>query len=48
MLGKVNDDITTSDKVDIREGGSVHDDVVSPRVAIADGAHFRGSVDVQK
>jgi len=34
--------------VDIRDGGSVDGDIVSPRVAIAEGAHFRGSVDMQR
>ena len=47
VLGKVNGNITASEKVEIREGGSVHGDVVSPRVAIADGADFRGSIDMQ-
>ena len=47
VLGKVTGDITASEKVDIRDGGSVEGDVVSPRVAIAEGAHFRGSVDMQ-
>jgi hypothetical protein len=26
----------------------VDGDIVSPRVAIADGAHFRGSIDMQR
>jgi len=47
VLGKVNGNITASEKVEIREGGSVEGDVVAPRVAIADGGHFRGSVDMQ-
>jgi cytoskeletal protein CcmA (bactofilin family) len=34
--------------VDIRDNGSVDGDIVSPRVAIAEGAHFRGSVDMQR
>ena len=29
-------------------GGSVDGDIISPRVAIAEGAHFRGSVDMQR
>ena len=33
--------------VDIRENGSVEGDITAPRVAIAEGAHFRGSVDMQ-
>jgi cytoskeletal protein CcmA (bactofilin family) len=48
VLGEVTGNITTSDKVDIRENGSVDGDIVSPRVAIAEGAHFRGSVDMQR
>ena len=34
--------------MDIRESGSVEGDVSAPRVAIADGAHFRGSIDMQR
>jgi cytoskeletal protein CcmA (bactofilin family) len=48
VLGEVTGNITASDKVDIRENGSVDGDVVAPRVAIAEGAHFRGSVDMQR
>jgi cytoskeletal protein CcmA (bactofilin family) len=48
VQGKVNGNVTASERVDIRGGGWVEGDVVSPRVAIADGAHFRGSVDMQK
>ena len=48
VLGEVNGNITASEKVDIRDGGSVDGDMISPRVAIAEGAHFRGSVDMQR
>jgi cytoskeletal protein CcmA (bactofilin family) len=48
VLGTVNGNITASDRVDIRDAGSVDGNIVSARVAIADGAHFRGSVDMQK
>jgi cytoskeletal protein CcmA (bactofilin family) len=34
--------------VDIRDNGSVDGDIAAPRVAIAEGAHFRGSIDMQK
>lgn len=46
--GDVHGDITATEKVDLRESGSVEGDVVAPRVAISDGAHFRGSIDMQK
>jgi cytoskeletal protein CcmA (bactofilin family) len=48
VLGLVNGNITASERIDIREEGSVDGNIVSPRVAIAEGAHFRGSVDMQK
>jgi len=48
VLGEVSGNVSASEKVEIRDGGSVDGDIVSPRVAIAEGAHFRGSVDMQK
>lgn len=48
VLGEVNGNISSSDKVEICDGGAVDGDIVSPRVAIADGAHFHGSVDMQR
>ena len=48
VLGEVTGNVTASEKVDIRDNGSVDGDIVAPRVAIAEGAHFRGSVDMQK
>jgi cytoskeletal protein CcmA (bactofilin family) len=48
VLGEVIGNVTASDKVDIRDNGSVDGDLISPRVAIAEGAHFRGSVDMQR
>ena len=48
ILGEVTGNVTASEKVDIRDNGSVDGDIASPRVAIAEGAHFRGSIDMQK
>jgi cytoskeletal protein CcmA (bactofilin family) len=48
VLGEVTGNVTASEKVDIRDNGSVDGDIISPRVAIAEGAHFRGSVDMQR
>jgi len=48
VLGEVTGNVTATDKVDIRDAGSVNGDIVAPRVAIAEGAHFRGSVDMQR
>ena len=48
IAGAVVGNVTATEKVDIRDKGSVDGDIVSPRVAIAEGAHFRGSVDMQR
>jgi len=48
VLGELNGNVATSEKVEIRDSGSVNGEIVSPRVAIEEGAHFRGSVDMQR
>jgi len=48
VLGEITGNVTASEKVDIRDKGSVDGDIISPRVAIAEGSHFRGSVDMQR
>jgi cytoskeletal protein CcmA (bactofilin family) len=48
VFGEVTGNVTATEKVDIRDKGSVDGDIISPRVAIAEGAHFRGSVDMQR
>lgn len=48
VQGEVHGNITATEKVEIRDAGSVDGDLASPRVAIADGAHFRGSIDMQR
>ena len=48
VFGQVTGNLTASEKVDIKENGSVDGDIVAPRVAIADGSHFRGSIDMQR
>jgi cytoskeletal protein CcmA (bactofilin family) len=48
VQGEVTGNVAASEKVDIRDSGSVDGDISSPRVAIAEGAHFRGSIDMQR
>jgi cytoskeletal protein CcmA (bactofilin family) len=48
VLGHVTGNITADDKVEIAPSGSVHGDVKAPRVSIADGATFKGSIDMEK
>src|SRR5437667_11550752 len=47
VLGQVTGNLNATEKVDIKESGSVEGDIVAPRVAIADGSHFRGTIDMQ-
>lgn len=46
--GQVTGNLTAAEKVEIRDKGSVEGDIVAPRVAIADGANFRGSIDMRR
>ena len=48
VLGHVHGNITAIEKIDIKDSGSVDGDLVAPRVAISEGAHFRGSIDMQR
>jgi cytoskeletal protein CcmA (bactofilin family) len=48
IQGEVQGNVTATERVDIRDNGSVDGDLSAPRIAIADGAHFRGSIDMQK
>jgi len=48
ILGKVIGNVTATSKVEIRENGTVEGDLVSPSVAIAEGATFRGSIDMTR
>jgi cytoskeletal protein CcmA (bactofilin family) len=45
--GQVHGNISAGERIDIRDKGVVEGNLASPRVAIADGAHFRGSIDMQ-
>jgi len=48
VLGQVIGNITADDKVDIASSGSVEGDIRAPRVSIADGARFKGSIDMER
>ena len=47
VMGEVHGNMTATDKINIRESGSVDGDITAPLVSIAEGAHFRGSIDMQ-
>ncbi len=48
IQGEVHGNVSASERVEIRDSGSVDGDLSAPRVAISDGAHFRGSIDMQR
>jgi cytoskeletal protein CcmA (bactofilin family) len=48
VLGELVGNISAAEKVEISENGAVDGDIVAPRIAIAEGAHFRGSIDMQR
>jgi cytoskeletal protein CcmA (bactofilin family) len=48
VIGEVVGNIFVGDLVEIRARGSVVGDIESSRISVADGAHFKGSVDLRK
>src|SRR5512140_1257189 len=48
VQGKVRGNMTASDRVDIRNEGSLTGDVVAQRLSIEDGAFFKGGIDIRK
>jgi len=48
VYGRVDGNIQASDRVDLRKSASLSGDISTARVAIEDGAFFKGSIDIQK
>lgn len=48
VMGKVKGNLTASDRVEIRNEGSLIGDVVAQRIVIEDGAYFKGGIDIRK
>lgn len=47
IMGQVTGNVRASEKLELLEGGRLEGDIIAPRVSIADGAHFRGKVDME-
>ena len=47
VLGAVIGPVTANGKIEIRSTGSVDGDLIAPRIAIHDGAHFCGRVEMR-
>jgi cytoskeletal protein CcmA (bactofilin family) len=48
ILGQVQGNGETSDKVDIRKDAKLVGDITTARISIEDGALFKGSIDIRK
>jgi cytoskeletal protein CcmA (bactofilin family) len=46
--GSVDGNVIASDRVDLRKSASLTGDISTARVAIEDGAYFKGTIDIQK
>jgi cytoskeletal protein CcmA (bactofilin family) len=48
ILGQVQGNVETSDKVDLRKDAKLVGDITTSRISIEDGALFKGSIDIKK
>jgi cytoskeletal protein CcmA (bactofilin family) len=48
ILGQVQGNVETADKVDIRKDAKLVGDITTARISIEDGALFKGSIDIRK
>ncbi len=46
IAGVVQGNITATDKVELKSGGKLVGDVKAPRILIADGASFKGNINM--
>jgi cytoskeletal protein CcmA (bactofilin family) len=47
LAGVIEGNVTASDKVEIKAGGRLVGDIKAPRILIADGAAFKGNINMQ-
>ena len=48
IAGQVSGTITASELVEIEAGARVEADIIAPRVALIDGAYFKGRIDPKR
>ena len=48
VYGKVTGNLLADDRIEIKKDASVIGDITSQRVMIEDGAHFKGSVEIDR
>lgn len=48
IVGELTGNVTADDRVEVASTGSMEGDIVAPRVVLADGARFKGSIDMEQ
>jgi len=48
LHGQVDGNVSASDRVELRKSASLKGDITTARIAIDDGAYFKGTIDIQK
>jgi len=48
IIGEVQGNVTAEETVEIRESGKLRGNITTPRLIIADGAFFKGSVEMER
>lgn len=48
VRGEIAGNVTTTERIDIRNGGSLVGDIVAHSVSIEEGAYFKGSIDMRR
>jgi cytoskeletal protein CcmA (bactofilin family) len=48
VQGKVLGNVTATDRLDVRNEGSLTGDVVAHRISVEDGAFFKGKIDIRR
>ena len=48
IVGQVVGNVTADDRIEIAATGSMEGDIKAPRVVLADGARFKGAVDMER
>lgn len=47
VLGRIVGNVEALERLELRESGAISGDVMTPRIAIADGATFNGTVEME-
>jgi cytoskeletal protein CcmA (bactofilin family) len=48
VLGEITGNISADDKVEVAATGTMRGDITAPRVVLADGAKFKGAIDMDR